>query len=248
MASIRKDNTPISSKNTYKPTASQVIDVQRLLNALNAINNGLKDVENSLNVIEASVATAPPVPAPILDPTLLPDILDFSSNTYSNTVVVYDIVDLGPAVAASFTLEITMEANTIVSFPFTSSNTTIRSVVELTATVQESQPSPVTGWLSIQPGGPSIAYNSYLGDRAMAFEITTEETNYLVECANTVDANSIYTHAELIQDAPYWINFTYQSTGNFTSRGKMNVDYVVPAGNRETTITLSGNTIVYEVE
>lgn len=246
MASIRKDNTPISSVRTNTPTAAQVIDVNRLLNALSAINNGLKDVENSLNVIEASVGTLPAVPTPTMDLTLLPDLIDFTSNTFSNNVTIYDIVDLGPAVAASFTLQITMEADEIVSFPFTSSNTSIRSIVELTAIANT--PTPVTAWFSTQPGGQSIAVNSYLGDRAMAFQINTIETEYLIECANTIDANNIYTHGELIQDAPYWINFTYQSIGNFSIRDKMLVGYTVPAGNREATITFSGNTILYEAE
>ena len=214
----------------------EIFDPNRLIAALNKLNAHITKLNGVMETIEAQVDSLPAQPTPAANNAALPTV--FSNVAYSNTVLMIDDVDLGPDSVATFSVNTAIQVDEIVSYPFTVNATSID--YRLTVAPDGDVETPITFWISSEPGGPSIVKNQYITNTAMATNVISS-TTYDLSIAS-INTNEIYTKGYLIGDRTYWLNATYNTYGNF-NRGKMVPNYEVPAGPLATAIEISGETL-----
>jgi len=218
----------------------QVFDPQRVLATLQKLDKQTAAIAQSMSAIESSIATAPALTNLTVNAAALPSGGDFSNTPYSASVDYKGDVS-GPDQSNTFVVaNVVAEANTITSYGLPVGNTA--SSYNITLVVPDGADTPITFWMSTKPGSNSIAQNAYVTDRAQAVSITSNTTIKFKIGDNTgvfSNTSQIYSYSYLIEDETYYMNFTYNTFGNF-SGSKMAVDFEVPEGIFETRLTLTG--------
>lgn len=214
-----------------------VFDVQRVLATLQKLEKQTAALSQSMSQIETSIATAPVLTGLTPNIAALPSAGDFSNTPYSADVDYLGDVD-GPDINNSFVVSNTVvEANTIASYGIPIGNTT---EYHLTLIVPDGVDTPITFWMSTKPGANSIVQNAYVTDRAQAVNISSNTViKFKIGTTGLLIGNDIYTHSYLLDDKTYYMNFTYNTVGNFSGR-KMAPDFEVPPGIFETALTITG--------
>lgn len=219
-----------------------VFDVQRLYTTLLSLDTQTAAVADAVSKIESSIATLPVLTDLTANASALPVSGDFSNTPYSASVDYKGDVT-GPNQSNTFLVSSSVaEANTITSYGLPTGNTATE--YHLTLQVPEGAETPITFWMSTQPGSNSIVKNAYITDRAQAVSVDSNVTIKFIigGSSGILTSNNIYTHLYLLEDQTYYMNFTYNTFGNFSS-SRMDVDFEVPAGAFETSLTISGLTI-----
>lgn len=216
-----------------------VFDVQRVLSALQKLDRQTAAIAQSMAVIESSVSASLDLTDLVANTSFLPSPGDFSNTEFTaNTIFNGDVE--GPDTSNTFLVTANCEAYTTTSYGFPVGNTA--SEYNITLTVDDNANTPITFWLSTQPGGTSIAQNAYVTDRSQAINVTSN-TTIKFEIGDSTGIittnNHVYTHSYLLEEQTYYLNFTYNTFGNFNGR-IMVVDFTVPHGIFETQLTISG--------
>lgn len=221
----------------------EVFDVNRVLANLQKLEKQTADLSQAMSAIESSIATAPTLTGLTANASALPTSGDFSNTPYTPSVgsVDYKGDVSGPDSSNTFVVNaVAAEANTITSYGFPVGNTA--NEYHITLVIPSGADTPITFWMSTKPGSNSIVQNAYVTDRAQAAKLTSNTTiKFRIGDSTGVIANSthIYTHSYLLEDKTYYMNFTYDTFGNFSGK-KMAVDFEVPSGIFNTSLTLTG--------
>lgn len=253
--STRPDNSIIVPKEVQPVSASDIFDAEAVTAALQDLTEQLSKLDGAIGSIEASAfPDYNPLFQPTRDASRLPADIDFTSTPYSNSVVVFDTLEFGPADANTnyqndYTLEITSGNTEILSLPFTSANTGVTALQRLDLNITEGSNEAGLWWLSASPGGPTIPLNSYIYDRALGGSISFDGESYYIESSDAMAANVdlYYNTGEIRPDKPYWINFTHAlDHGLFNTSGKLKPNIEICPSRTQTIIYIQGITESWE--